>query len=111
MKRFLLFAVLMVAFAPLVFGETLSWDAVTTYTDGKSITDDSVVYDAWGNDTSIANGITGTSTAFTVDKGSVVNLKVRARLVRQGGVSDNSTLSYTSPLGLPGNPANLRVAP
>jgi hypothetical protein len=107
MKRLLMLTVAFLLFS----GFTLSWDTVTTYTDGTPINDDSVVYDAWGGATQIANGITGTSATFTAGKGVTATMKVRARLVRQGGVSDNSTLSWTSPLGLPSSPLNLRVAP
>ena len=95
----------------LFSGFTMTWEPSTTYTDGAPINDDNVVYDAWGNGVPLANGITGTSVPFTTGRGTTVNLKVRARLVRQGGVSDNSTLSWTSPLGTPSNPLNLRVAP
>jgi len=37
MKRLLMFAVLMAAFAPLVFGATIYFDKVTTYVDGSAI--------------------------------------------------------------------------
>lgn len=107
MKRLLVLVGMFVLFS----GFTLSWDSVTTYTDGTPVNDDNVVYDAWGGATQIANGIAGTSATFTVGKGVTTNMKVRARLVRQGGVSDNTTLLWTSPLGTPSNPPNLRVAP
>ena len=37
MKRLLMFSVMMVLFAPLVFGATIYFDRVTTYTDGTNI--------------------------------------------------------------------------
>ena len=37
MKRLLMFSVMMVLFAPLVFGATIYFDRVTTYTDGSAI--------------------------------------------------------------------------
>jgi len=37
MKRFLMFAVLMCLFAPMVFGATIFFNKVTTYTDGSAI--------------------------------------------------------------------------
>ena len=37
MKRLLMFSVMMVLFAPLVFGSTIYFDRVTTYTDGSAI--------------------------------------------------------------------------
>jgi len=37
MKRLLMFSVMMVLFAPLVFGATIYFDRVTTYVDGSAI--------------------------------------------------------------------------
>ena len=37
MKRLLMFAVLMCLFAPMVFGATIFFNKVTTYTDGSAI--------------------------------------------------------------------------
>jgi hypothetical protein len=106
-----LFVITILALAPFIVGWTVSWDPVTTYTDGSTISDDNVVYDGWDNAQQIANGITGTSATFTAKKGETHGLTVRARLVRQGTVSDNSFLSWTSPVGKAGAPGQLRVAP
>ena len=109
MKRLLLAVI--IALSPFIVGWTVSWDPVTTYTDNSIISDDNVVYDAWDTGTQIAAGTTGLSATFSAKKGETHGLTVRARLVRQGTVSDNSFLSWTSPTGKAGAPGQLRVVP
>ena len=109
MKKIVVLLALFVATTS--FAWTVSWDPLTTYTDNTTINDDNVVYDVWKSTTPIATGTVGTSATFSATKGEVVTLKARARLTRQGTVSDNSVYGWTSPLGTPGNLLNLRVAP
>ena len=109
MKKLVVLLALFVATTS--FAWTVSWDPVTQYTDNTLISDDNVVYDAWDTGTQIANGTAGLSATFTAKKGETHGLTVRARLVRQGTVSDNSFLSWTSPAGKAGAPGQLRVNP
>lgn len=109
MKKIIVLLALFVATTS--FAWTVSWDPVTQYTDNTLISDDNVVYDAWDTGTQIAAGTTGLSATFSAKKGETHGLTVRARLVRQGTVSDNSFLSWTSPTGKAGAPGQLRVAP
>lgn len=111
MKKLLV--VLIVCLSPFMIGWTLSWDRVTQYTDGSTITDDNVVYDAWQDATQIANGITDNQVQnLNVQRGSTYTYKVRARLIRQGTASDNSVpFVWTWAAGKAGAPGQLRVVP
>ncbi len=100
--------------------ETLSWNAVTTYTDGSSIGSATVSYTAvWSTSssltspTTVASGTSSTSATFNVGtagmpRGSTIYFGVKATI---GGVDSaySSALSWTVPNLTPSSPGNLRV--
>ena len=115
----------------LVFGsaaahaETLSWNAVTTYTDGSGVGSAAVTYTAvWSTSsslsspTTLASSISSTSTAFSIGtagmpRGTTVYFAVRSRV---GGVDSaySAPLSWTVPnltpvAKTPSSPNNVRV--
>ncbi len=116
------FAFLLVAAATAVTAgaETLSWNAVTTYTDGSSIGSATVTYQAyWSSSSSLSNlhslgsSSTSTSRSFSVDsaampRGSIVYLTVKATV---GGVDSQmaAPLSWNVPAKTPSAPTNLRM--
>jgi len=103
--------------------ETLSWNAVTTYTNGSSIGSATVTYQAyWSTSSSLTNlqtlgsSTTSTSRSFNVDsagmqRGSTVYFVTKATV---GGVDSalSSSLSWNVPAGttnVPSAPTNLRM--
>jgi len=110
MRKLILATILLLA--PLMIGWTISWDKVTTYTDGSTITDDNVVYDIFQNGTQIGNGLADNSLLLSVQRGNTYTYIARTRTVRQGTVSDNSApFVWTWATGKAGAPGQLRVAP
>jgi len=98
--------------APFMIGWTISWDKVTTYTDGSAISDDNVVYDVFQNGVQVGNGLTDNSLLLSVQRGNTYTYIARTRTVRQGTVSDNSVpFVWTLATGKAGAPGQLRVAP
>lgn len=98
---------------------TVSWGAVTTYTDGSPIeAGNAVTTSVWRQDSvtlaivQLANRISGTSTTFddsSLVKGRVYNFWAQAHLAT-GASSDNSAVyAWTLPLGQAATPAGLRV--
>jgi len=118
--RTLAFVLCIVVFSVAAQAETLSWSAVTTYTDGSSVGSAAVTYTAvWstssnlGSPTALASSISGTSTAFNVTtagmpRGSTVYFGARATV---GGVDSalSTPLSWLVPSISPSSPANLRL--
>jgi hypothetical protein len=116
----LLLLVVLIAMPTNVRSETLSWNAVTTYTDGSSIGTATVVYQGfWATDLSmttkhnLGTADAGTSEVFSIDtegmaRGTTVYFSVYATV---GGVnSANATpLSWLVPNKVPSAPSNLRV--
>jgi hypothetical protein len=121
----MLFAFLLVVGATAVIAqaETLSWNAVNTYTDGTSIGNSTVTYQAyWSTSSNLTNlhtlGSSGTSTSrsFNVDsagmpRNSTVYFATKATV---GGVDSalSSSLSWNVPAGtinVPSAPSNLRL--
>ena len=103
--------------------ETLSWNAVTTYTDGTSIGNATVTYQAyWSTSSALTNlkalgtSSTSTSRTFNVDteamaRGSVIYFTSKATV---GGVDSAlaSALSWNVPPAatkVPVAPGNLRM--
>jgi len=114
-----LFAILL--FSGVAFGETLSWDAVTKYTDGSNIAPASVTYRAyWTMDATLATGLNaiGSSTSSTsvvfdvtvsgMPRGSIIYFTCKATAA---GVDSSlaSPLSWNVPVRAPASPANLRL--
>jgi len=114
-----LFAVLLLS--GVASAETLSWDAVTKYTDGSNIAPGSVTYRAyWTTDATLATGLnaigsssSSTSVAFDVTasgmpRGSIIYLTCKATVA---GVDSSlaSPLSWNVPIRTPASPANLRL--
>lgn len=108
-------------FAVSAAAETLSWDAVTKYTDGTDIAPATVSYRAyWTTDGSLATGLTAigtstTSTSVTFDvttsgmpPGSIIYFTCKATV---NGVDSApaSPLSWNVPNKTPSSPANLRL--
>lgn len=101
--------------------ETLSWDAVTKYTDGTNIAPAAVSYRAyWSTDATLATGLnpigsstTSTSVVFDVTasgmpRGSIVYFTCKSTV---SGVDSAlaSPLSWNVPVKAPSSPANLRL--
>lgn len=108
MKRLLVLAGVFFLFS----GFTLQWDPVTTYTDNTLIeSDKTVLYNVERGGTVVSNKQAGTSFVFTTGKGVLESFRVQAEL-STGEKSDWSPIyGWTSPLGVPSGPQNLRVAP
>jgi len=107
MKRLILLAVGFVLFS----GFTLSWDPTTTYTDGAPLTGKTVLYNVERGGTVVSAKQAGTSYPFTSSGyGVAESFRVQTELT-SGEVSAWSPVySWTSPLGEPSSPLNLRVA-
>ncbi|MBI5575832.1 MAG: hypothetical protein HY896_05660 [Deltaproteobacteria bacterium] len=100
--------------------ETLSWDAVTTYTDGSAVGSATVTYTTvWSTSSSLASpntlatGASSTSVTFNVStagmpRGSTIYFGVRATV---GGVNSSysAPLSWAVPAFTPSSPVNLRI--
>jgi len=121
----MLFAFLLAVAATAVtaHAETLSWNAVTTYTNGSPINGATVTYRAyWSTSSNLTNldtvgsSTTSTSKTFSVDsegmpRGSVVYFTTKATV---GGVDSalSSSISWNVPAGtnpVPSAPVNLRM--
>lgn len=123
MKKLLVLLALFVTVIGVVIARaqtrTVSWDAVTTYTDGSSIeAGNAVTYSVWRQDSvtnaivQLANRISGTSAPFddsALTKGRAYKFWAAAFLAT-GASSDNSAVySWTLPLGKAATPAGLAV--
>ena len=98
---------------------TVSWDPVTTYTDGSSIEPgNAVTYSVWRQDNvtgaivQLANRTAATSSTF--DDASLIKGRVykfwAAAFLTTGASSDNSAAyAWTLPLGKAATPAGLAV--
>jgi hypothetical protein len=114
-----LFMVLIIC-AGAARAETLSWNAVTTYTDGSAIGSTPVTYTAiWSTSssltspTTLASGTSSLSTTYNITtaampRGSTIYFGVKSTV---GGVDSaySSALSWLVPTLSPSSPANLRV--
>lgn len=106
------------AFAAAAHAETLSWNAVTTYTDGSSIGTATVTYEAiWSTSQSLSSPQplteSGTTAPFVIDaegmpRGSMIYFSARATV---GGVNSAwaTPLSWLVPTKAPSAPTNLRM--
>lgn len=100
--------------------KTLSWDAVTTYTDGSPIAPGTVSYTMfWSASASltsqhiVANGITGTTQTFDVNtqgmvRGSTVYFSGYAS-VGTNNSANAVSLAWIAPYKVPNAPTNLRL--
>ena len=100
--------------------ETLSWNAVTTYTDGSAIGSTPVTYTAiWSTSasltspTTLVSGTSSLSTTYNITtaampRGSTIYFGVKSTV---GGVDSaySSALSWLVPTLSPSSPSNLRV--
>jgi hypothetical protein len=115
----LAFALVIAASPLLAHAETLSWNAVTTYTDGSAITAPVTYTAVWSTSstlastTTLASSISTLSTTFNVTtaampRGSTIYFGVRATV---GGVNSaySAPLSWLVPTIAPSSPGNLRV--
>lgn len=111
MRRVLFVVVLLMS--PLLFGWTLQWDRVTSYTDGRTIDDDTVVYDIFQDGKQVGNGLSDNMLILgDVQRGNTYTFVGKARLLRQGVSSDNSVpFVWTCPPGTPAAPIRFRVVP
>lgn len=113
------FALIIVVCSSVAQAETLSWNAVTTYTDGSAIGTSVTYTPVWSTSsnlaspTTLASSISGTSTTFNITtaampRGSTIYLAVKATV---GGVDSafSSPLSWHVPSVSPSSPANLRL--
>lgn len=121
MKKILFLLALFVVVTSVALAQTrtVSWNAVTTYTDGSTIeAGNAVTYSVWRQDSvtnaivQLANRIPGTSATF--DDSALVKGRVyrfwAAAFLANGGASDNSAVySWTLPLGKAATPAGLVV--
>ncbi len=115
----LAFALAIAAFPLFANAETLSWNAVTTYTDNSPITAPVTYTAVWSTSSTLATPVTlatsisTTSTTFNVTtaampRGSTIYFGVRATV---GGVNSaySTPLSWLVPSIAPSTPGNLRV--
>jgi len=107
MKRLLCLAGMFLLFS----GFTLSWDPVTTYTDGTPLTGKTVLYNVERGGTVVSPKQVGTSFVFTTGYGVAETFKLQTELASGEKSVWSPAYSWTSPLGVPSNPLNLRVAP
>lgn len=125
-KHFALIVFLVIAIASVALpaaAETLSWNAVTTYTDGTSIGSATVTYQAyWSTSSALTNlnslgsSSTSTSRTFNVDtetmpRGSAIYFTCRSTV---GGVVSAlaAPMSWNVPTAAtkaPSSPINLRL--
>ncbi len=115
------FLLAILATAVAAQAETLSWNAVTTYTDGTSIGSATVTYQAyWTTDSTLATGLnaigsssTSTSRTFNVDtagmpRGSIIYFTCSATV--NGTTSALAApLSWNVPTKAPSAPSNLQL--
>ena len=103
----------------LAQAETLSWNAVTTYTDGSTISSPVTYTAVWSTSSTLASPVTlassisPTSTTFNVTtaampRGSTIYFGVRATVA---GVNSafSTPLSWVVPALAPSIPGNLRI--
>ena len=108
MKRLLRLAFAFVLFS----GFTLSWDGVTTYTDGTAIeTGKAVLYNVERGGAVVSPKQAGTSFVFTSAKGTAESFRIQTELSTGEKSVWSPAYAWTSPLGVPGTPGNLRVSP
>ena len=113
------FALAIAAFPLLSHAETLSWNAVTTYSDGSAITSPVSYSAVWSTSsslaspTTLASSISSTSTTFNITtaampRGSTIYFGVRATV---GGVNSaySTSLSWLVGTLAPSIPGNLRL--
>lgn len=112
MKKLL--AVTILALAPFMFGFTLSWNEVTTYTDNTTIGPEAngVFYNIEMDGSRVVTRTAATSWVIpAVPKRSAHTFRAQAEL-GTGEVSAWSSLfPWTSPAGNPGAPGQLRTSP
>jgi hypothetical protein len=107
-KRLLMLVVGFVLFS----GFTVSWDPVTTYTDNTLIeSTKTVLYNVDRGGVIVSAKQAGTSFVFTTGKGIGETFKLQAELNTGEKSVFSPPYSWTSPLGVPTLPSNLRVAP
>lgn len=96
----------------LLSGFTLQWDPVKTYTDGTSIeASKTVLYNVERGGAVVSAKQAGTSFVFTAGKGVEESFRLQAELSTGEKSGWSPAYGWTSPLGVPSNPVNLRVAP
>ena len=112
MRKVTLLVILLIS--PFIFGFTLSWDPVTTYTDNTAIGPEAngIFYNIEMDGTKVVTKTTGTSWIIpTVAKKSAHTFRAQA----EAGTGEVSAWSppfaWTAPAGNPGAPGQLRVAP
>lgn len=117
-----LFAIILAVAATAITAraENLTWNAVSTYTDGTSIGSASVSYTAyWSTSSNLTNlhaigsASSSTSRSFNVDsagmpRGSVVYFTVKATVSGTDSALA-SALSWNVPAKAPSAPSNLRM--
>jgi len=115
-----LIALVVLALTPFIFGFTLSWDPVTTYTDNTVIGSEAqgVFYNVEMDAVQVVTKTLSTSWVLpAVPKKSTHQFRAQTQL----GALDNTGVpirgdwspfySWTSPAGNPNAPGQLRVAP
>ena len=91
---------------------TLSWGAVTTYTDNTAIEGTKTVYyNVERGGTVVSVKQLPISYSFTSGKGVAETFRVQAELNTGEKSVWSPAFGWTSPLGVPGAPGNLQVAP
>lgn len=109
-----------VFFAASAGAETLSWNAVTTYTDGTSIGSTTVTYQAYWTPNANLTGLnplgssgTSTSRVFNVDssgmpRGSIIYFTCKST-VNGTDSALAASLSWNVPTKAPSAPGNLKM--
>ena len=107
MKRLLMLLVSFLLFS----GFTLSWDPVTTYLDGTPLTGKTVLYNVERGGAVVSAKQAETSLVFTTGYGVSESFRLQTELASGEKSAWSPVYSWTSPLGVPATPGNLRVAP
>ena len=112
MKKLL--AVVILALSPFIFGFTISWGPVTTYTDNTLIEASKlpVKYEIKKDGVVLVTNTTATSFTFT-DTGHGLTRSFTAKAVLQTGEesAESPAYSWTVPLGVPKIPTGFVIVP
>lgn len=113
MKRLaMLFGVFLLLTPYVSNAYNLLWDAVKTYTDGSQIeAGKTVLYNVERGGTVVSAKQPAITFTFTSGKGTAESFRVQTELNTGEKSAWSPAYSWTSPLGTPDLPPNLRVAP
>ena len=107
MRRLALLTILLLS--PLIFGFTLTWQAVTTYTDGSAIVKP-VKYTVWDTGAQIGSNLSATSFLLP-NPGSGVTHFYEVAAVVDNVTGGRAGVNFTSAYLTPATPGGVAVVP